>query len=1287
MGRPERPVDPQAGPVQRFAHELRDLRRTAGGPSYRRMAEAAGFSAATLSEAARGERLPSLAVVQGYVRACGGDPGEWEPRWKDAEAEAASAARDEDGAAAAPYRGLAPFDWDDRELFFGRDQLVGELVRLVREHRFAVVFGASGSGKSSLLRAGLIPRLKQESADRGRHSDMGRNSDPGAPAAADSRDSPDSPGSPDAPDSSVAPAEVRVFTPGERPAETYGHLLVPKEGEPETWVVVDQFEEVFTLCHDRAERTRFVDLLLAARNPDSRLRVLVSVRADFYARCAEQRGLADALDGAGLLVGAMTADELREAVTRPAAAVGLLVERELTARIVEEVLDRPGALPMLSHVLLETWRRRRGRLLTLAAYEAAGGVRGAIAASAEEVYGQLTPEQACSARQLLLRMVEPGQGGADTRRPLTRAELAEPTDGHVPVVVERLARARLLTADEDGVQLAHEALITCWPRLRDWIEEDREWLGHHRRLAEETRLWLEHDRDPGALIRGSRLARAEDLFAGEPTGERGRLTPPEREFLDAAFAARAAQVRAVARAARRTRGLVGALSALLAMALMGGLAAWHLGVDNTRHHTDTAARRVADLADATRTTDPRTAMLLGVAAWRVSPLPEARRALLGSLAQVEHAVFTDPAPGDGPKRFLAGSGRTLLSVEGRTWRTWDVVTGRRTASGRLPAGEVLTAGPDARLLALAGADGIRLWDTATGRWTGGPRPLPATSVIGIAEGGYVVSGTGDDRVSLRSVTGGGVLFGGRVAGGPVTPAVSANGRLVAVCPAGGSPRVWDIAGHRIRPGPWERTRGLCVEAQATALVFGADGARLAALSASGVTVWDTASAREVAHLDEPGAEQAAFTPDGTFLATAAGVEIRVWRLSDPAAPVFRHRVNNQHLYGLSWDPARRTALRYLEGGAVHCLELGRAVTPAWRPHPMTAVRISPDGRTYATAQLVDARYRFELRATSDGRLLRTLPAPPPPLPAAPSDPVIPAHTAALLAFSPDGKALSYGVSVPGPDVASQRFTVWDLTRDRLRATLELATPDSAAPVAALALGPGGGTLYAARLPVPGKPVDEAWNTETGRRATVLTGLTSTHLAVHPNGSLLVGDNRTADLRAGRVTGKGLVQGEQISALAFAADGSRLAAGDLTGRVALWDGELNDRTGILRNVFPTPLGEVAEAVSALAVSPDGATLAVGGTTGTLQLWDIATQQPLGGPLTTPGEMINSLAFSSDSATLYAGSAHVPLQRYAVDPERAATQVCARAGTGANLSREQWRTYVPEAAYRRVCVQAM
>ncbi|MEU5636699.1 WD40 repeat domain-containing protein [Streptomyces rishiriensis] len=233
----------------------------------------------------------------------------------------------------------------------------------------------------------------------------------------------------------------------------------------------------------------------------------------------------------------------------------------------------------------------------------------------------------------------------------------------------------------------------------------------------------------------------------------------------------------------------------------------------------------------------------------------------------------------------------------------------------------------------------------------------------------------------------------------------------------------------------------------------------------------------------------------------------------------------------------------------------------------------------------------------------------------------------------------------------------------------------------LALGPGGRTLYAARLPVLGDPSDEAWYTARGRRVSVLSGLTSSDLAVHPDGGLLVGDNRTARLPSGKVTGAGLVQGEQIGALAVAADGSRFAAGDQTGRVALRDGELTYRMGVLRNVFPVPLGDEPEPVSALDVSPDGKTLAVGGGTGTLQLWDIATQQPLDGRLVTPGGRIDSLSFSADSATLYASSAHVPLQRYAIDPTRATSAVCERAR--GSLTREQWQTYVPEVPYRKVC----
>ena len=1247
MGRPERPVDPRAGAVQGFAHALRELRRTAGSPSYRTMAEAAGFSATTLSQAAAGERLPTLAVVEGYVRACDGDPAEWGPRWKEAEAEAGRvlAAEPEDGGPA-PYRGLARFEPDDRHLFFGRDQMAAEVTALVRDHRFAVLFGPSGSGKSSLLRAGLIARLQEEIAADG------------------------------------CAARLRILTPGATPATTYGHLLTPAPDEPESWVVVDQFEEVFTLCRDARERSRFLDLLLAARDRDTRLRVLVSVRADFYARCAEHRDLADALRGAALLLGPMRAEELREAVVGPAQAVGCLVERALTARLVEEVLGEPGGLPMLSHVLLETWRRRRGRLLTLAGYEAAGGVRGAIAATAEEVYAGLSPDESRAARHLLLRMVVPGQGTPDTRRPLTRAELAEWGNPAVPVVLERLTRARLLTADEDGVHLAHEALLTCWPRLHDWIERDRERLRHHRMLTDAARTWLEHDRDPGALYRGTRLARAEELFAedvGGPTPDLA-LTTPEHAFLAAALDARAAERRTAARISRRHRILTASLSAVLAVAVLTAVAVCHERDDNQRQRTQTAARRVADVADALRTTDPRTALQLGVAAWRTAQLPETRRALLGSLAQAETDTFTDPTPGGETRRVLADDGHTLLSANGRAWRTWDVTTHRATGSGRVPTGTVTEVGTSAHVLGVTeGNDGLRLWDTATGRWTGGPALHDVGDVHFTADGRSLLSTEGD-HVRLRSPADGSVTFEARAPDAALT-AVSADGRTAAAC-SGNTLHLWNTSNSRLLKGTWQQDRTVCdTDAPFLALT----GDRLAAATGTGLRIWNTATGRTAADLYDTGVQYASFSPDGTFMATADGSELRVWRLSDPGAPVFRHDLNNQHLYGgLVWDHDGRT-LRYLESGTVHTLDLGASVTSHWRPTALNDVRFSPDGRTYATTQRTGGHYLFRLYDTSDGRALHTFPPVPVPVSADPALPTVPADTLPLMAFGPDGTRFTYGVSAPGREAVAQPFRVWDVTHGRSLAALDL--PGAAA--ISLALGPNAGhTLHAVRDTSIGQLADETWDFAHRHRTSVLTGVTGSHLAVRPDGTLLVGEGRVAVLPSGRSTGRDLVQGGEIGAMAFTADGSTLAVGDQTGRVDLWDGGRGEggtpghREGILRNVFPTPTGTTPEGVAALAFSPDGRTLAVAGDAGSLQLWDVATQQPLGSPLTTPGEALTSLAFSPDGTTVYAGSAHVPLQSYAVDPDRARTRVCARTGN-AELTRAQWRTYVPDAPYRRIC----
>ncbi|MFF4056620.1 hypothetical protein ACFYZ8_27090 [Streptomyces sp. NPDC001668] len=1254
--------------MQLFAHELRLLRQKAGSPSYRAMAHRTGLSVSALSRAAAGERLPSAAVVRAYVEACDGDPDVWEARRGAAAEEAAetqeAAATGSGGDATSPYRGLARFEPGDRKLFFGRERLVAELLGLVCEHRFAAVFGASGSGKSSLLRAGLIPALQEAAGERGR------------------------------------PAVVRILTPGERPAATYGHLLTPGDGAPDSWLIVDQFEEVFTLCRDRAERTRFIDLLLAAREPDSRLHVVIAMRADFYGQCADHPGLVDALRHCGLLIGPMSATELREAVTGPAAVAGFIVERELTARIVEEVMDRPGALPMLSHALLETWRRRRGRILTLAAYEAAGGVQGAIAATAEHAYGALSAGEADIAQKLLLRLITPGEGAPDTRRSVTRAELDDWDDPALPAVVERLAAARLLALDGDSVELAHEALITGWPRLGRWIDENRGRLIAHRRLGEDVRAWLDLGRDGGALYRGVRLERAVELFGTPDTGWRPVLTSSERAFLTAALRARDDERHAVNRTRRRTRRLITAAAALLALALVIGLVAWQQHDTELRDARAAAAQRVAEVADSMRTTDPRTAMLLGLAAWRIAELPESRAALLAAPAQPERDAFTDPGPGGGStERFLVRSGQVLLSVGGRSWHTWDTVTHRAIASGRLPVDSlrIEAVSRDGKVLALDSDAGVRLWNLATGRWTGstavdaGAEIDPGAAIASdaviatfdAAADDYLLSSVNEPRVELRALAGGRLLFRA-TAGSETNVATTADGRLVAVCPTRGAVRIHDLSNGRTLSGGWTKQTGAgsCGDDNSR-LVFDSAGHRLAVVSGADIRVWDIASGRKTAVFDAPASESVAFSADGAFLAAAGPAQLTVWRLSAPGAPVFRHSLDGRRIRGdLAWDP-HGSALRYLEGGTVHTLDLGPAVTAAWRGTALADALLSPDGRTLATAEQRPGGYVFRLLDPATGRTLRTLPTAALPVPADSAGPVTAADAQPMMTFGPDGTTLAYGVSAPDRGVSAQPLTLWDVRRARVRTTLDLAadSPLSAA-VEQVALGPGGRLLVAVRDTVAGTTDAEVWDIAHHRRTADLGNIDATALALRPDGGLLVGGDRMATPPSGRSTSRTLGLGQETEAVAFSADGSRVAVGDASGRVALWDGSLGHRLGVLPNTFPAPVGSGApEAVAALAFSPDGATLAVAGDSGNLQLWDTANRQPLGSGLTTPGEAITSLAFTADGTSLYAASLHSPVQRYRVTPAYAATWICAHTGT--TLTAAEWHTYIPDAPYRDLC----
>jgi WD40 repeat protein/class 3 adenylate cyclase/energy-coupling factor transporter ATP-binding protein EcfA2 len=439
----------------------------------------------------------------------------------------------------APYRGLQAFEEQDAALFFGREEIVEQLAAQVRDARFVALIGASGSGKSSILRAGLLPEI--------------RATIPGAlvrllTPTAHPLEAIAAAIAPDASPADVAaladqlrrdPRSLAIFLRRTRDAipvrKRAGHTSP-------TVIAVDQLEEVFTLCRDETERLAFLDGLVyacglndgSADSPSDgdRATIVVTLRADFYAFLAPYPRLRDAAAESQKYVGAMSTTELRRAIEEPARRGGWEFTPGLVDLLLRDVGDEPGALPLLSHALLETWRRRRGTTMTLRSYAESGEVKGAIARTADRVYGsELSEPQGRIARNIFVRLTELGEGTQDTRR---RARLSEllPDDAKkasaVRSVIVALADARLITVGEETVEVAHEALIREWPTLREWLTADREGLRLHRRLTDAATEWELSAFDESLLFRGARLGQAR-----ESTVYTGVLSELERRFLDA----------------------------------------------------------------------------------------------------------------------------------------------------------------------------------------------------------------------------------------------------------------------------------------------------------------------------------------------------------------------------------------------------------------------------------------------------------------------------------------------------------------------------------------------------------------------------------------------------------------------------------------------------------------------------------------------------------------------------------------------------------------------------------
>jgi len=445
----------------------------------------------------------------------------------------------ENGEPKNPYKGLRAFQEVDAPDFFGRETLTERLTQRLAESgemaRFLAVIGPSGSGKSSVIRAGLIPALRAgvvPNSERWLIVEMF----PGA-----------------YPLEELEAALLRIAV--NPPTSLIDQLREDERGlgraikrvlpgdDTELVLIIDQFEEVFTLVEDEAARAQFLNsLYLAICDPRSRVRTIITLRADFMDRPLSYTGLGELVRQRNEFVLPLSPDDLQRAIVGPAMRVGLIVNTDLVAEIIREVDTQPGTLPLLQYALTELFERRQENTLTLEAYRDSGGVKGALARRADDLYGGLDAPRQELVRQLFMRLITPGEGIEDTRRRVWQTELSSIVGNSQAMdnVIDIFSKYRLLTLDRDPVtgsatvEVAHEALIRSWGRLREWLAESRENLRTHRRLTMAAAEWSNAKRDPSFLAAGTRLAQFEALAAGSDLA----LNRAEQEYLQVSVAER-----------------------------------------------------------------------------------------------------------------------------------------------------------------------------------------------------------------------------------------------------------------------------------------------------------------------------------------------------------------------------------------------------------------------------------------------------------------------------------------------------------------------------------------------------------------------------------------------------------------------------------------------------------------------------------------------------------------------------------------------------------------------------